>query len=137
MAGDEPHYGIDELADLGGVSRRTVRYYIHEGLLPAPHGVGRGPHYGPEHLSALLRVRTQQEAGRTLEEIRRPAAARGSRRSAPMAPAVTSWRRIPLAPGVELHVSSDAHLPSAEALRSLADWSRTHLGRGDEDDDAK
>lgn len=137
MPGDEPRYGIDELADLGGVSRRTVRYYIQQGLLPAPHGVGRGPHYGPEHLRALLNVRTQQEAGRTLEEIRQPVAARGSRRVAATAPAVTAWRRLLLAPGVELHVSSDAHLPSAEALRSLADWSRAHLRRGDEDDDAE
>ena len=33
---EEGRYDIDELADLGGVSRRTVRYYVQEGLLPAP-----------------------------------------------------------------------------------------------------
>jgi DNA-binding transcriptional MerR regulator len=135
VAGDEPRYGLDDLADLGGVSRRTVRYYIQENLLPAPYGVGRGSHYGPEHLQALLRVRSLQEAGHTLDEIRRPEAARDRRRAAPL-PAVTSWRRIGLAPGVELHVSSEARLPNAAALGALADWCRAHLSRGDEDDDA-
>ncbi len=139
MTGNDPRYGLDELAELGGVSRRTVRYYIQEDLLPAPYGVGRGPHYGPEHLDALLRVRSLQEAGRTLDEIRRPAAGRERRRSvaAPTSsPAVTAWRRIALTAGVELHVSSDARLPSAAALETLADWCRANLSRGDEDRNA-
>ena len=64
-------YGIKELAELGGVSRRTVRYYTQEKLLPPPLGVGRGRHYGRQHLGALLKVKSLQEAGQTLEEIRR------------------------------------------------------------------
>jgi DNA-binding transcriptional MerR regulator len=139
VAGNEPRYGLDELAELGGVSRRTVRYYIQEDLLPAPYGVGRGPHYGSEHLDALLRVRSLQEAGRTLDEIRRPAPVRERRRlvAPPTSPPVVSaWRRIALAPGVELHVSGDARLPSAAALDALKDWCRASLSRGDEDRDA-
>ena len=50
---DDERYGIDEIAHLGGVSRRTVRYYVQQGLIPAPLGVGRGKHYGPEHLARL------------------------------------------------------------------------------------
>jgi DNA-binding transcriptional MerR regulator len=42
MSGDTARYGIDELAELGGVSRRTVRYYVQEQLLPPPLGVGAG-----------------------------------------------------------------------------------------------
>jgi len=139
VAGNAPRYGLDELAELGGVSRRTVRYYIQEDLLPPPYGVGRGPHYGPEHLDALRRVRSLQEAGRTLDEIRRPQAGRDRRRAA-AAPApqpdMSAWRRIALAPGVELHVSGDARLPSAGALDALADWCRANLSRGSEDPDA-
>ena len=37
----EPRYGIAELAEAGGVTRRTVRYYVREELLPAPLGVGK------------------------------------------------------------------------------------------------
>ena len=138
MARDGERYGIDALADLGGVSRRTVRYYIQENLLPAPLGVGRGDHYGPEHLSALLRIKALQEAGRTLDEIRRPSSKR-DRVVQPVAapvPQVEPWRRIELAPGVELHVSGQRRLPSAAAVRILADWCRTHLAGGEETDDA-
>jgi DNA-binding transcriptional MerR regulator len=131
-------YGIDELADLGGVSRRTVRYYVQEALLPPPLGVGRGHHYGPQHLEALLRVKALQEAGRTLGEIRAALSGRKGRAAAPSLPAPpprTLWRRFTLAPGVELHVSGEAALPSAAGLEQLADWCRVHLGRGREDDD--
>ena len=67
---EETRFAIGDLADLGGVSRRTVRYYVQEGLLPAPLGVGRGNHYGREHLDQLLRVKALQESGLTLDEIR-------------------------------------------------------------------
>src|SRR4029450_11325862 len=67
---DEPRYAIQDLADLADVSRRTVRYYVQEGLIPAPLGVGRGHHYAQAHLDRLLQVKELQAAGRTLDEIR-------------------------------------------------------------------
>src|SRR6478609_8886644 len=70
VVADAPRYAIGDLADLGGVSRRTVRYYVQEGLLPAPLGLGRGNHYTREHLDQLLRVKAMQEAGHTLDEIK-------------------------------------------------------------------
>src|SRR5437899_11177043 len=114
--GGGPRYAIGDLADLGGVSRRTVRYYVQESLLPPPLGVGRGNHYGPEHLDQLLRVKAMQEAGRTLDEIRRALGGRSGRRGLFHAVdedqlARTLWRRIVLAPGVELHVSGTVRPP--------------------------
>ena len=136
---EETRYAIGDLAELGGVSRRTVRYYVQEGLLPAPFGVGRGNHYGPEHLDRLLRVKALQEAGRTLDEIR--LALDGSPRALTHSPAAARlqevpiprelWRRLTLAPGVELHVSGDARLPSAAHLAELASWCRRHLSGAD------
>jgi DNA-binding transcriptional MerR regulator len=136
----EARYAIGDLADLGGVSRRTVRYYVQEGLLPAPYGVGRGNHYGRDHLDQLLRVKALQEAGRTLDEIR-DALDQGRRRApvvlkAAEAPARTVWRRLTLAPGVELHVSGDVPLPSPNKLNELANWCRTHLAAGKREEDA-
>ncbi len=134
-------FGIDELADLGGVSRRTVRYYIQECLLPAPLGVGRGRHYDQAHLDRLLRVKTLQEAGRSLDEIRAlvQAPARRTADAAGAAHAETAplplpiprsaWRRLELAPGVELHVCHDIPLPAPGRLADLADWCRQHLIR--------
>lgn len=134
-------YGIDELAELGGVSRRTVRYYVQEQLLPAPLGVGRGNHYGGEHLERLLQVKALQEAGKSLDEIR--AALSG----APRRPAVTKrpaaaevprslWRRLTVAPGVELHVASGVRLPSQARLDELAAWCRQYLSQTVEKEDS-
>jgi DNA-binding transcriptional MerR regulator len=130
----EPLYAIGELADLGGISRRAVRYYVQEGLLPSPLGVGRGNHYGREHLDRLLQVKALQEAGRSLDEIRqllgqRPAASAPSTVPAPLPR--TAWRRIELAPGVELHVSEEVRLPPPGRLQELAAWCRQQFDDAD------
>jgi DNA-binding transcriptional MerR regulator len=134
---EEPRYAIGELADLGGVSRRTVRYYVQEGLLPAPFGVGRGNHYGPEHLAQLLQVKELQEAGHTLDEIRSAIDGQENVRldalsaaASPTAPSLARevWRRITLAPGIELHVAGDVRLPSPGKMADLADWCRENFG---------
>ena len=137
-----PVYGIERLADLGGVSRRTVRYYVQEGLIPPPRGAGRGAHYGREHLEALLRVKALQERGLTLLEVRRAlaggkahglAAEVGSTaRAVPRA----AWTRVELAPGVELHVSGEVRIPPPGRLLELAEWCRRHFRRDEEKDDA-
>src|SRR5207244_8364421 len=66
---DERFYGIAELAERGGVTRRTVRYYVQRGLLPTPLGTGRGPHYTQAHLERLIHIRQLQETGVPLAEI--------------------------------------------------------------------
>ncbi len=138
MPEPDARYAIGDLAALGDVSRRTVRYYVQEGLLPPPDGVGRGNHYGPAHLDALLRVKALQDAGHTLDQIRVDRATSGrvdaaTRRATrtpshpdPLLPR-TLWRRTTLAPGVELHVEGGQGLPSTAALRELAEWCRRHL----------
>jgi DNA-binding transcriptional MerR regulator len=97
-------YGPDELAERAGVSRRTVRYYVQRGLLPAPHGLGRGKHYGASHLARLLRIRALQDAGVPLEEV----AAQLDGSPAPVSPSVapvqSAWTRVVLAEGIELHL---------------------------------
>lgn len=152
MGTDTPLYGIEDLASLGGVSRRTVRYYVQEGLLPAPLGVGRGKHYGREHLERLLAVKALQEAGRSLEQIRRTRAEGAARpdnvtvddsfgvhpppapASLPAWAARSLWRRLVLAPGVELHVANEVSLPAPMRLQELAAWCRTYLSTREGED---
>jgi len=124
---DEQRYGIQELASLGGVSRRTVRYYIQEGLIPPPLGLGRGDHYTSAHLEALVRVRTLQEQGQTIAEIRQALAGPKSPPAAAEMPARRAWIRVELAPGVELHVSTAHRLPPPSRLIELAEWCRDNL----------
>ena len=129
----DSRYAIGELSALAGVSRRTVRYYVQEGLLPSPLGVGRGRHYGRPHLDRLLEVKAQQEAGLSLEEIRaRRGPSPGGSTPAPRLSQPlprSAWRRLELAPGVELHVAHDIRLPASGRLDELVEWCRTHLNR--------
>lgn len=131
-------YAIGDLARLAGVSRRTVRYYVQEGLIPPPLGVGRGDHYTSGHLDDILRVKALQEAGRTLDEIKRAEPGTGPRAAAPP-PQRSVWRRITLLPGVELHLADDIRLPSPGRLQELAAWCERHLAttvrESDEDDE--
>ncbi len=127
----EPTYGIEELADLGGVSRRAVRFYVQENLIPPPLGLGRGRHYGPAHLDRLLRVKEMQERGLTLAEIRERLAAGvpgGPELTVRAKVARTSWVRVEILPGIEVHVSSAWKLPSpgrlAEMSERCRDWFR-------------
>jgi DNA-binding transcriptional MerR regulator len=137
---DSARYGVEELAALGGVTRRTVRYYVQEGLLPAPLGVGRGRHYGPQHLERLQALKALQERGLSLEEIRRelsrpPGRAARSSAAAPAVPELTrvAWTRLEVAPGIELHVSGQRRLPSPGRLRELLEWCERHIRRNDDD----
>jgi DNA-binding transcriptional MerR regulator len=62
---------LSELSSLAGVSTRTVRYYIQQGLLPPPETRGPGAHYGPEHLHRIRLIKRLQREHLPLAEIRR------------------------------------------------------------------
>jgi len=68
--GTEGGYSLNELSDLTGVSTRTVRYYIQQGLLPAAPRSGPGARYPEETLPRLRFIRTCQEDGLALAHIR-------------------------------------------------------------------
>jgi DNA-binding transcriptional MerR regulator len=63
--------GISELAERAGVTPRTIRYYVAEGLLPAPSGRGQRRAYSTEHLARLDLIRELKAAYLPLHEIRR------------------------------------------------------------------
>ena len=62
---------IGELAQAAGVSARTIRYYIVEGLLPPPDGAGLGASYDQTHLDRLRLIRHLKDTYLPLREIRR------------------------------------------------------------------
>ena len=63
-------YSLPELASLAGVTPRTVRYYIAQGLLPSPARVGPGARYGDAHLARLRLIKQLQGEHLPLAEIR-------------------------------------------------------------------
>jgi DNA-binding transcriptional MerR regulator len=132
----EERFGIEELADLGGVSRRTIRYYVQEGLLAAPLGLGRGRHWTRKHLDTLLRVKEMQERGVSLAEVRRLLEAGSRVRPSPPEPAVerSAWTRLTLDDGLELSVSSRWQVPPPARLAELREFCRRHFRRPEEED---
>jgi DNA-binding transcriptional MerR regulator len=70
MSRSDPRYSLTELADLAGVTPRTVRYYMSQGLLPSPGASGPGAKYDDSHLGRLRLVRRLQREHLPLAEIR-------------------------------------------------------------------
>src|SRR5689334_10396634 len=67
----DERYGLSELADLAGVTPRTVRYYLAQGLIPAVGQTGPGAKYDGRHLARLRLIRRLQAEHLPLAEIRR------------------------------------------------------------------
>jgi len=63
-------YRISELAQMAGVTKRTVHYYIGRGLLPPPDGAGVGSLYSEEHLVKLHLIKKLQRLYLPLDKIR-------------------------------------------------------------------
>ncbi len=68
---DGERYTLAALTEAAGVSVRTVRYYISEGLLPPPLGAGPASHYMAAHLNRLALIGRLKDAYLPLKEIRR------------------------------------------------------------------
>ena len=71
MTSDHQRYSLTELANLAGVSVRTVRYYQSQGLLSSSGTSGPGAKYGEAHLDRLRLIRRLQREHLPLAEIRR------------------------------------------------------------------
>jgi DNA-binding transcriptional MerR regulator len=63
-------YSLADLADLVGVTPRTVRYYVAQGLVPSPGQGGPGARYTDGHLNRLRLIRRLQREHLPLAEIR-------------------------------------------------------------------
>jgi DNA-binding transcriptional MerR regulator len=114
-------YSIDDLSTLAGVSPRTVRYYISEGLLERPEGEKRGAHYLRRHLEQLLLVRRWTEAGLSLERIRElvAGAPEDPPRRAPPPGTVEVWSRVTVADGLEVQIEPGRAGLTPEQVRAL------------------
>src|SRR4051795_10463985 len=106
---DEERYTLTELADLAGVTPRTVRYYIGQALLPSVGQSGLGAKYGDEHLARLRLIRRLQREHLPLGEIR---------------------RRLDVLNDAEIAELAGSDAPSAPADSAL-EYLETILGRDD------
>ena len=63
-------YWISELANLSGVSTRTIRYYIQEGLLPQPEIRGKYAVFTDEYMHRLRLIKILKDAYLPLNRIK-------------------------------------------------------------------
>jgi DNA-binding transcriptional MerR regulator len=63
-------YSIQELCDRTGLPRRTIHFYIQQGLLPPAQGAGLGARYGQAHLLRLRLIPYLRKGGLRLDQIR-------------------------------------------------------------------
>jgi DNA-binding transcriptional MerR regulator len=132
-------------------SARSVRFYVASGLLDRPEGTGTAATYNYRHLLQLLAIKIRQREGQSLESIknemrdvtgdaleRRIAGSLAPALNAGMDNAVThdsdqvhSWRRTPVADGIELHIRDDLPAAREEAVIAMREAVRAALGRAD------
>ena len=130
-------------------SARSVRFYVANGLLDRPEGTGTAATYNYRHFLQLLAIKIRQREGATLElikvELRDLTGDSLERRVATsLAPALgvradaiaqsdddhaLSWRRVPVAEGIEIHVRDDSPAARDEALVAMREAVRAALGR--------
>ncbi len=63
-------FSLEELSQLTGLSRRTIRYYIQRGLVERPSGGTKAAFYELKHLESLLHIKRLTEKHVPLDEIR-------------------------------------------------------------------
>jgi DNA-binding transcriptional MerR regulator len=139
-------YPIGELEERTGVPRRTIYFYVQQGVLPPPTGAGLAARYHPSHVLRLQAIPRLRGIGWRLDQIREfferasdadiraiveareagadtvPSAPRPESPVPSPAPArPTLIARYTLAPGVELLVRQDLPAPLARAVRRLLD----------------
>jgi DNA-binding transcriptional MerR regulator len=65
------NFWISELAERTGVSTRTIRYYIEEGLLPQPEVQGKYAVFNEDYLIRLNLIKYLKDSYLPLKEIKR------------------------------------------------------------------
>jgi DNA-binding transcriptional MerR regulator len=118
-----PSYSIDELAALVELPRRTVRYYIQQGLVDRPIGEKRAAYYTAAHLEQLLTIRKWQHAGLSLDRIREILAGPDAAMLPPARPrgagTVEVWSHLVVADGLEVTLEPGRAGLSPEQVRAF------------------
>ena len=117
---EKKQYTIEDLCELTGYTRRTIRYYIQEGLLDPPAGRGRGGFYFDSHLKKLLEIKSLQDKGLKLAAILE-VLEKGKE------PELSSlrelWIKYPIDQGIEIHISRNLEEKESKKIAEIMDLS--------------
>lgn len=113
---NEKKYTIDELCELAGYTRRTIRFYIQEGILEAPAGRGRGGFYFDSHLEKLHQIRSLQEQGLKLSTINHHLEENKSDNDDSIR---KIWAKYEIVQGFEINISRDFEKNNSNKIREI------------------
>ena len=108
---------ISELARKAGVSVRTIRYYIDQGLLPASTTRGRYAHFNREHLQLLELIKKLKSIHLPLEEIKQILDATGEEDI----PRLMNRLELPERNAISVDTDMPAEAPGKAALEYISD----------------
>lgn len=124
-------YSIEELEELTGFARRTIRYYIQQELIDAPFGARKTPRYTQQHVEQLLKIRQYKEAGLNLRRIAQLLKTTEAQHSlaSPMSTTgnVSLVSRIHLTAGVSIDIDRSQCSLNDDQIRQLASEITTRL----------
>jgi DNA-binding transcriptional MerR regulator len=117
-------FSMHDLVESSGLSERTIRYYITQGLIAPALGRGRARYFTPDHLEQLERAATLRAQRHSIEEIRDRLASQ----AVPHPATSQRWERAPLHATLELHLREDAPQAVRELARRIVELSQEWLG---------
>ena len=123
-ANEERHYSLDELCSLTDTSKRTVRFYMQEGLVDRSEGQRKGAYYLERHLMQLLEIKKWQKAGLSLERIKQIIRdEKDNELIPPIQPqqpgSLEVWSHLTIADGIQLQIEPMRSGLSPEQIRTL------------------
>lgn len=129
---NEKQYTIEDLCELTGYSRRTIRYYIQEGLLDPPAGRGRGGFYFDSHLQRLLEIKSVQDKGLKLSAIHE--VLKKGYEPVPLN-LRELWIRYPVSKGIEIHINRELEEENRKKVAEIIRVARSILESGGSDNE--
>ncbi len=122
---------MSDLCDMTGLTKRTIRYYVHEGLVEPPSGRGRGGFYSDTQLSQLLQIKSLREKGMNLMAIMeylRAGKALDIRHTRDV------WVKDEILPGFEISVRRDIELKQRKNIFEIVRIAKSIVREGSADE---
>ena len=109
-------YTIEQLGELTGFTRRTIRYYVQEGLIDPPAGRGRGGFYYDSHVQQLLRIKSFQEKGIGITAM---VSLMKNEAPEPVLPSREVMIRYEILPGIEINISREMEIKEPKKVLEI------------------